>query len=261
MEWFADGITAVQDGTVVQVQPATGQATPLSNLPGIKIADEQSGFLYPLSQPSNFLPTRTRQGCTSGIALRARVPGRIPDVMPDIWRPDFTSPGTAIRFSTACSMERAPYSIGKHFRRLGGTALNNGLSIQGPVDLVGPTANRWRRSSAFALGHENQTARNYLIDTQSGPARLLLPPGGVGPVGWWSPDGRRMVYVLYQGDTAIRSGIARIPNESEVPREVRQAYRRVARPSIVTRGRCFKGKVLLSAKHGSALLRGLPRRC
>ncbi|HXT38023.1 MAG TPA: hypothetical protein VN837_20800, partial [Chloroflexota bacterium] len=51
---------------------------------------------------------------------------------------------------------------------------------------------------------------NYLMDARSGQPRPLLPPGGVGPVGWWSPDGNHLVYVLYQGDTAVQAGIARV---------------------------------------------------
>jgi hypothetical protein len=38
----------------------------------------------------------------------------------------------------------------------------------------------------------------------------LLPPGGVGTVGYWSPDGRRLVYTVYRDQEAVRSAIARV---------------------------------------------------
>jgi hypothetical protein len=209
VEWFADGITAVQDGTVVQIQPATGQATPLSNLPGVKVADEERGF-YALSANRQFLAYQDGTGL--------HVWNRAQDGAQVLFQSNARYMATGFHFSW--NGNTIFYSVfdGKNsllYRQalspLGRpVALNNGLSIQGPVDLVGPTS-----ADGAVLGIRTGTGsntRNYLIDTQSGPARLLLPPGGVGPVGWWSPDGRRMVYVLYQGDTAIRSGIARVSN-------------------------------------------------
>jgi Tol biopolymer transport system component/anti-sigma factor RsiW len=207
VEWFADGIAAVQDGTVVHIQPTTGQATPLTAMPGVKVADEQSAF-YALSADQQFFAYQdgtglriwNRDRSTAQIIFQAKSRYMATSF-------HFSWDGNTIFYSVFDGKNSVLYR--QVLSPLGQpTALNNGLSIQGPVDLVGPTS-----ADGAVLNFRTGTGantRNYLTDTQSGSARLLPTPGGVGPVGWWSPDGRRMVYVLYQGDTAVRSGIARV---------------------------------------------------
>ncbi len=85
-------------------------------------------------------------------------------------------------------------------------ALNNGRPLHGPIDLVGPPSADSTIVS-FRIG-SGANARNYVIDARYGSPHLLLPPGGVGLVGWWSPDGKRLVYIIYQGDDALYSAVA-----------------------------------------------------
>jgi hypothetical protein len=207
VEWFADGIAAVQDGTVVDIQPTTGRATALTAMPRVAVADEQSAF-YALSANQQFFAYQDG----TGLRIWNRDQGATQVVFQTKSRYmasgfHFSWDGNTIFYSVFDGKSSVLYR--QALSPLGPPiALNNGLSLQGPVDLVGPTS-----ADGSVLNFRTGTGantRNYLIGTQSGSARLLPTPGGVGPVGWWSPNGRRMVYVLYQGDTAIRSGIARV---------------------------------------------------
>jgi hypothetical protein len=49
-----------------------------------------------------------------------------------------------------------------------------------------------------------------VIDAFRGKAHLLLPPAGIGPVGWWSPDGLHLVYTVYRGDQGMYTAIAHV---------------------------------------------------
>ncbi|MDB5077227.1 MAG: hypothetical protein JWO42_3406, partial [Chloroflexi bacterium] len=88
------------------------------------------------------------------------------------------------------------------------TALNNNTPLPGPINLVGSPSPDGS-IVAFRIG-SGASAQNYVFDSRHGLAHSLLPPGGVGPVGWWSPDGRRLVYMVYQGDTAKYAAIASV---------------------------------------------------
>ncbi len=207
VEWFANGITAVQDGAVVQIQPKTGQATPISGILNLGVADEASAF-YALSANQQFFAYQDGTGL--------RVWNRSQDADQIVFQANARYMATGFHFSWGGKTIFYSVFDGKSsllYRQIlaplgAPTVLNDGESLPGPVDLVGPTS-----ADGAVLDFRTGTGantRNYLIDAQSGPAHLLPAPGGVGPVGWWSPNGRRMVYVLYQGDTAIRSGIARV---------------------------------------------------
>ncbi len=86
--------------------------------------------------------------------------------------------------------------------------LDTNQPLPGPIDLVGPPS---PDGSIVNIGvGSGAAARNYLLVAGSGQPHALLPPGGVGPVGWWSPDGRHLVYIIYHGDQPVLSGIARV---------------------------------------------------
>ncbi|HEY8286612.1 MAG TPA: hypothetical protein VIJ28_19660, partial [Chloroflexota bacterium] len=207
LEWFPQGILAVRSGTLVQIDPSTGQVSPFTGIPSIRIASDPDGF-YALSANLRFLAYQDGKGLRvwdrskGGVLVLSRANARKSEA-----GFHFSWDGNTILYSvfdgkttTLYRQKLAPLSAP--------VPLNHGMAFRGPIDLVGPTSPDGAIVS-FRTGTLAGTL-NYLMDTRSGPARQVLPPGGVGPVGWWSPDGNHLVYVIYQGDTAVRSGIARI---------------------------------------------------
>ncbi len=205
VEWFADGIVAVQRGRVVRVQPNTGEVTLLSGIPTVKVADEASGFSA-LSANERFFAYQDGTGLHVWDRTRAGAPIVVqPNARYMAAGFHFSWDGGTIFYSVFEGKRAVLYR--QTLAPLGQPiALDHGLSLHGPIDLVGPTS-----ADGAVLGFRTGTGsntRNYLIDTRTGTAHSVLPPGGVGPLGWWSPNGRHVVYVLYQGDKAIRAGIA-----------------------------------------------------
>jgi hypothetical protein len=206
--WFASGIIVVQHGTIVVVNPARDTTTPLSNVPGLKVADDSEGFLA-LSAGARFVAyqdgtglrvwDRDRRGV---LVLRQRFTRLAESSFHFSWD------GKTIFYST---YDNTGYTMlyRQQLAPLGNAvALNSGRPLHGPINLVGPPSAD-NSVVSFRIG-SGATAHNYVIDARNGPAHSLLPPTGVGPVGWWSPDGRHLVYTVYRGGEALYTDVAQV---------------------------------------------------
>ena len=207
LEWFPQGILAVRAGTLVQIDPRTGQVSTFTGIPSIRIASDPDGF-YAVSAGQRFLAYQDGAGLRvwdrseGGALVLSRAQARISQA-----GFHFSWDGNTIFYSVFDGKTTTLYR--QTLAPLGAPVpLNPGKTLLGPIDLVGPTSPDGAIIS-FRVGTGAGTL-NYLMDARSGQPHPLLPPGGVGPVGWWSPDGKHLVYVLYQGDTAIQAGIARV---------------------------------------------------
>ncbi|MGH2410380.1 MAG: hypothetical protein ACRDGS_08450, partial [Chloroflexota bacterium] len=61
LEWFPQGILAVRSGTLVQIDPSTGQVSAFTGIPSISIASDPDGF-YAVSASQRFLAYQDRKG-------------------------------------------------------------------------------------------------------------------------------------------------------------------------------------------------------
>ncbi len=207
LEWFPQGIVAVRSGTLVQIDPRTGQVSPFTDVPSIRVAADPDGA-YAVSARRRFLAYQDGKGLRvwdrskGGALVLSRANARKSEA-----GFHFSWDGNTIFYGVFEDKTTTLYR--QALAPLGAPVpLNHGKTFLGPINLVGPTSPDGAIIS-FRTGTGAGTL-NYVMDARSGQPHPMLPPGGVGPVGWWSPDGRHLVYVLYQGDTAIRAGIARV---------------------------------------------------
>jgi len=207
VEWLASGIMVVRRGTLVMVDPTSGVASKLTHVPSLRVADDSEGFVA-MSGNERFLAYQD----ITGLRIWDRARGGILVLREPLTRFaessfHFSWDGTAVFYS------EYDQRYTKLYRRLlaplgPAVALNHDQPLQGPITLVGsPSPDN--SIVSFRIG-SGATARNFVIDAVQGTAYLLLPPAGVGPIGWWSPDGRSLVYTVYRGDDALYTGIARV---------------------------------------------------
>jgi hypothetical protein len=207
IEWLQLGIVAARGGTVITVNPRSGGSRALSGLPRMTVADDNSGF-FAVSENGRFFAYQDHTGLRVwGRETGAQLLFRQPLTRFAESSFHFSWDGKTLFFSTFDGQYTKLYR--QTLAPLGhATALNNNLPLPGPINLVGSPS---PDSSivAFRIGN-GASAQNYVIDSRHGLARSLLPPGGVGPVGWWSPDGHHLVYMVFHGDSANYAAIARV---------------------------------------------------
>jgi hypothetical protein len=212
IQYVGSQLIAVRHGGLVVIAPHASPPSigPLPDLPRISIADEDTGF-YALSPDGRYLAYQDH----TGVRLWDR--SRLIAGRPALILRQHLSPYREASFHFSWDGRLLVYSVydGRYtmlYRQAlpagAQVALNDGRPLHGPIDLVGPLSPNGG-VAAVRIGAAAQ-ARNYLIDTRHGEAHALFPPAGVGPVGWWSPDGRRLVYTVYRGDDATYSAIARV---------------------------------------------------
>jgi len=216
IEWLQLGIIAAQHGRVVAVAPARGTVTPLSRITSVAIGDDSMGFMA-VSANARFLAYQD----ASGLRIWDRDRGGVPVVHQPSSRLSessfhFSWDGNTVFFSTY-SHAGSGKGFSKLFRqRLAPlsppAALDSGRTRAEQINLVGPPSSDSTIAS-FRTG-TGATTRSYVVGAASGSAHLLLSPDGDGPVGWWSPDGLRMIYVVYRGSNAQFSAIARVSTGS-----------------------------------------------
>jgi hypothetical protein len=207
IEWLDLGIVAARNGTVVSVSPQSGAYAALAGLPKMTLADDQKAF-FAVSEDGRYFAYQDR----SGLRVWARDKGAQLVFRQPLTRFlessfHFSWDGTTLFYSTFDGRYTKLYRKSLASRG-NATALNNNTPLPGPINLVGSPSPDGS-IVAFRIG-SGASAQNYVIDSRHGLAHTLLPPGGVGPVGWWSPDGRRLVYMVYQGDTAKYAAIASV---------------------------------------------------
>ena len=212
IEWLHVGIVAVRKGKIVVVDPLGGRATLLSNLGTITIGDDSTGFMA-LSANARFLAYQDATGLRiwdrsrGGTLVVSQPSSRLSESSFH-----FSWDGNVVFFSTytqaqsggglsrLCRQQLAPLAPP--------TVLGGGWPRTEQINLVGPPS---ADSSivSFRTGSGAGT-RSYVVDAAGGHAHPLLSPDGDGPVGWWAPDGRSMIYMVYRGDNAQYSAIARV---------------------------------------------------
>ena len=212
IEWLRAGIVAVRKGKAVVVDPLGGRATPLSSLGSITIGDDSVGFMA-VSANARFLAYQDATGLRIWDRSRA---GTLVVSQPSSRLSEssfhFSWDGNVVFFSTYAHT-RSGGGVSRLYRQqlaplAPPTLLGGGWPRAEQINLVGPPS---ADSSivSFRTGSGAGT-RSYVVDAAGGQAHLLLAPDGDGPVGWWAPDGRSMIYVIYQGDNAQYSAIARV---------------------------------------------------
>jgi hypothetical protein len=209
VEYLTGHITAVRQGRLVAINPASGASAPLDALPPLRIAAEDSAF-WALSAGERFFAYQDG----SGLRVWDRQHGGRLVLRNDLARFGqasfhFTWDGTAIFYSTFDGNYTMLYQ--QSLDPPGDPrALNDGKPLHGPILQVGSPSPDGSMVN-FRTG-QNNTAISYLIDARQGPAHRLLPPNGVGvgPVSSWSPDGTRFVYTVYRDHQAVGSAIARV---------------------------------------------------
>jgi hypothetical protein len=207
VQWLNGQVIAVQHGSIRSIDPLTGQSRPFANLPSIQIADEESGF-YAVATHGRFVAYQDSAGlriwdCARGGALIVRQPLARYGVTSFHFSWDGATVFYSVfdgRYTMLYRQQLDPLAAA--------VALNDGRPLHGPINLVGPPSANSAVVS-FRIG-SGANARNYVIDAQHGPPHLLLPPGGVGLVGWWSPDGTRLVYIICQDGAALYSAVAHV---------------------------------------------------
>lgn len=224
---FLNGqIVAVRHRSIVTIDPASGRAIPLPSTPAIAVTDEDTAF-YALSSGGRFLAYQDHSGLrvwdrlrpipdasAKGMAARPTLIIREPLARYREASFHFSWDGTMLFYSVFDGHYTMLYRqiLVSGTRACNSTcqavALDNRRPLHGPIDQVGPPSPD-NAIANFRIGI-GALARNFVIDAVSGLAHPLLPPEGVGPVGYWSPDGRHLVYTVYRGDDALFSAIARV---------------------------------------------------
>ncbi|HXT36695.1 MAG TPA: hypothetical protein VN837_14060, partial [Chloroflexota bacterium] len=139
LEWFLQGILAVRAGTLVQIDPRTGQVSPFTDIPSIHIASDPDGF-YAVSAGRRFLAYQDGTGLRvwdrskGGALVLSRAQARISEA-----GFHFSWDGNTIFYSlfdgkatTLYQQALAPLGVP--------IPLNPGKTLPGPIDLVGPTS-------------------------------------------------------------------------------------------------------------------------
>jgi Putative zinc-finger/WD40-like Beta Propeller Repeat len=209
VEWLPIGILAVRSHALTLIDPVSGRYAPLSDLPAFSAADESSAF-FAVSENGRFVAYQDGTGL--------RVWDRRRHGVLVLWQPlskfgtssfHFSWDGNTIFYSTYDQQYTKLFRL--QLAPLGqALALNDGRPLHGPIDLVGPpSADNSVVNFRIGIG---ASARNYVIDAGHGSAHMLLPPDGVGPLGWWSPDGHHLIYMVYRGDSARFTAIAAVHN-------------------------------------------------
>jgi hypothetical protein len=206
IQWLNGQVIAVQHGTIRSIDSRTGRSSPLSHLPAIQIADEDSAF-YAIAAQGSFVAYQDN----AGLRIWDRAKGGLLIVRQPLARYGvasfhFSWDGRTVFYSIFDGRYTMLYRQQLDPAVRAPIALNDGRPLHGPINLVGPPSADGVIVS-FRIG-SGADARNYVIDGRHGPPHLLLPPGGVGLVGWWSPNGKRLVYIMYQGDEALYSAVA-----------------------------------------------------
>jgi|GEM_PF-1856687 len=218
VQYLGDRILALQAGRPVRIDPLHGTSAPLGNLPAaLRLTDDDNGF-WALSANGRFFASMDRLGLRiwdrghghgGALVLRQELTRRGDGEVSRRGESSFhfSQDGNTIYYST----------FDGHYTKLyrqtldppgAPQPLNFGLPLPGPILLVGsPSPNGTLVS--FQIGTRD-AARSYVIDAYRGRPRLLLPPGGIGPVGALSPDGTKMIATTYQGDRATGSRIVAI---------------------------------------------------
>ena len=216
VEYLGGRILALQAGRPVRIDPLRGSSAPLGNLPAaLRLTDDDNGF-WALSANGRFFTSMDRLGLRiwdrdrdGALVLRQELTRRGEGELSRRGESGFhfSRDGNTIYYST----------FDGHYTKLyrqtlkppgAPQPLNLGLPLPGPILLVGSPSPDGALVS-FQTGARD-AARSYVIDAYRGRPRLLLPPGGVGPVGTLSPDGTRMIATTYQGDRATGSRIVAI---------------------------------------------------
>ena len=192
---------------MVTIDPASAAAEPLSNLPPLQIKDEQWAF-WALPADQRFFAYQDR----TGLRIWDRRRGGALIVREGLARHGessfhFSWDGKTLFYSTFDGHYTKLYRQSLDPWRPA-SPLNDGRPLSGPILQVGAPSPDSEVVS-FRTG-QGGTAESYLIDARRGPAHLLLPPGGVGPVVSWSPDGARFVYTIYRGDEAAGAAVAEV---------------------------------------------------
>ena len=218
VQYLGDRILALQAGRPVRIDPLHGSSAPLGSLPaGLRLTDDDNGF-WALSANGRFFASMDRLGLR--IWDRGRGHGGALVLRQELTRRGdgevsrrgessfhFSQDGNTIYYST----------FDGHYTKLyrqtldppgAPQPLNLGMPLPGPILLVGSPSPDGTLVS-FQIGTRD-AARSYVIDAYRGRPRLLLPPGGIGPVGALSPDGTKMIATTYQGDRATGSRIVAI---------------------------------------------------
>jgi hypothetical protein len=207
VEWLPLGVIAAKSQTLMLIDPVSGSCAPLTDLPKLRVADDRYAF-FAVSASGRFVAYQDGTGlrvwdrARQGMLVLQQSLSKF-----GISSFHFSWDGNTIFYSTYDKQYTKLYRL--QLAPLGKVvALNNGLPLHGPINLVGPPS---ADSSVvnFRIG-TGATAQNYVIDAGHGSAHALLPPDGVGPVGWWSPDGLHLVYLVYRGDAAQYTAIAKV---------------------------------------------------